>query len=140
MLLIENNHVLLMHYRYGETDVFGLPGGNPDKGETLDQTVIREVQEELGIEVELGPPALFGEVITPESGKEDVLHIIFLAQLIGGIPQLNPAETTALAVAWKPIRELDSLNLYPNVGGQIQNLLASQNSPGYIGKINQAFF
>ncbi|MGV3559858.1 NUDIX domain-containing protein [Larkinella arboricola] len=139
MLLIENNHVLLMHYRYGETDVFGLPGGNPDKGETLNQTVIRELQEELGVEVEIGPVAFFGEVMMPES-KEDVLHVLFLGQLIGGIPRLNPAETSALAVAWKPISELATLNLYPNVGRQIQSLFTSQNSPGYIGKIDQAFF
>ncbi|GAB3268153.1 NUDIX domain-containing protein [Larkinella harenae] len=129
-----------MHYRYGETDVYGLPGGNTDKGETLDQTVGRELQEELGIEVEVGPVAFFGEVIMPDTAKEDVLHVVFLGQLIGGIPQINPQETTALAVAWKPVSELDTLNLYPNVGKQIQQLFDSQNSPGYIGKIDQTFF
>ncbi|MGA0556047.1 NUDIX domain-containing protein [Larkinella sp. VNQ87] len=140
VLLIENNHVLLMHYRYGETDVYALPGGNPDKGETLEQTVVRELQEELGVDVEVGPLALAGEVILPETGKDDVLHVVFTGQLIGGLPVLNPAETSALAVVWKPVRALDSLNLYPNVGPQIQDLLLSQKSPGYIGKINQTFF
>lgn len=140
LLLIENNHVLLLHYRYGDADVYGLPGGNPDKGETLDQTVVRELQEELGIEVEVGPMVLTGEVLTPEIGKDDMLHLIFTGQLIGGIPRLNPQETSALAIAWKPVRELHTLNLYPNVGVQIQDLFLSQTSPGYIGKINQTFF
>jgi 8-oxo-dGTP diphosphatase len=144
VLLIENNHLLLLQYRYGETDVFALPGGNPDKGETLDLTVMRELQEELGIDVEVGPIAFVGEVILPETvdsgAKDDVLHVVFLAQLIGGIPQLNPAETTALAVGWKPISELDGLNLYPNVGRQIQRWLTSQVNLEYIGKIDQTFF
>ncbi|RRB04158.1 NUDIX domain-containing protein [Larkinella rosea] len=144
VLLIENNHLLLMQYRYGETDVYGLPGGNPDKGETLDQTVMRELREELGVDVEVGPIAFVGEVIFPEikgvEPKEDVLHVVFSGELIGGIPQLNPEETTALAVVWKPVRELDSLNLYPNLGQQIQRWLGSQANLEYIGKINQTFF
>ncbi|MFC5410660.1 NUDIX domain-containing protein [Larkinella bovis] len=140
VLLIENNHVLLLHYRYGDADVYCLPGGNPDKGETLEHTLVRELQEELGVEVEIGPVAFFGEVIAPETDKPDVLHVVFAGQLIGGIPQLNPAETTARAIAWKPVSQLDALNLYPNVGRNIQDLLLSQNSPGYIGKIDQTFF
>lgn len=144
VLLIENNHLLLMQYRYGETDVYGLPGGNPDKGETLDLTVMRELQEELGIDVEVGPIAFVGEVIFPETNgsepKEDVLHVVFAGQLIGGIPKLNPEETSALAVKWKPIRELGDLSLYPNVGRQIQRWLTAQANLEYIGKIDQTFF
>jgi 8-oxo-dGTP diphosphatase len=144
VLLIENNHLLLMQYRYGNTDVYGLPGGNPDKGETLDLTVMRELQEELGIDVEVGPIAFVGEVILPPTNgseaKEDVLHVVFVCQLIGGIPRINPEETTALAVSWKPVSELDSLNLYPNVGRQIQRWLTAQTNLEYIGKIDQAFF
>ncbi|GAB3324152.1 NUDIX domain-containing protein [Larkinella ripae] len=140
LLLIEKNHVLLLHYRYGDADVYGLPGGNPDQGETLEQTVVRELQEELGIEVEVGPLLLTGDVLMPETGKDDVLHVLFAGQLIGGIPRLNPQETSALTVAWKPVHQLDSLNLYPNVGRHIQDLLATQNQPGYIGKIDQFFF
>ncbi len=144
VLLIENNHLLLMHYRYGDTDVYALPGGNPDRGETLDLTVMRELQEELGIDVEVGPIAFVGEVILPPTNgseaKEDVLHVVFVSQLIGGIPRINPEETTALAVSWKPVGELDDLNLYPNVGRQIQRWLTSQTNLEYIGKIDQAFF
>ena len=51
--IVENNHLLLMQYRYGNTDVYNLPGGNVDKGETLSETVVRELMEELGVEVNL---------------------------------------------------------------------------------------
>lgn len=139
ILLIENNHVLLMHYRYGGNDVYALPGGNPDKGETLDMTLIRELGEELGVEVEIGPVAFAGEVISPEE-KEDMLHLVFVGQLIGGLPRLNPEHTSALAVLWKPLEELDALNMYPNVGRQIQRWLLGQVNLEYVGKIDQRFF
>src|SRR5258708_30577107 len=34
--------------------VWGLPKGTPDKGETLEQTALREVREETGLLVEIG--------------------------------------------------------------------------------------
>lgn len=47
--IVENNNLLLMLYKYSNTDVYNLPGGNVDKGETLSETVVRELMEELGI-------------------------------------------------------------------------------------------
>lgn len=139
ILLLQNNHVLLMHYRYGGEDVYALPGGNPDKGETLDTALMRELQEELGVDIEVGPIAFAGEVITPES-KEDVLHVVFRGELVSGLPVLNPEHTSALEVTWKPVEDLDSLNLYPNVGRQIQRMLLTRSTLEYIGPIDQPFF
>jgi len=139
LLLIENNHLLLMHYRYGDADVYALPGGNPDRGETLPQTLARELDEELGISVEVGPMVLGGEVLLDEV-KNDVLHCVFHGQLVGGLPRLNPDETTALAVVWKPLNELARLNLYPNVGLFIQDWQMGGEPLGYIGKIPQVYF
>ena len=44
-LIIERNCVLTMKYRYGEADVYALPGGNPDPGESLAQVIVRELRE-----------------------------------------------------------------------------------------------
>jgi 8-oxo-dGTP diphosphatase len=133
--LIEvNNHLLLMRYRYGESDVFALPGGNPDRGETLSQTLERELREELGVEIEVGRMVLMGEVSVVER-KEDVLHVVFLARIVAGIPTLNATETTAHELVWKPLQILPDLNLYPNVGPQLLTL-----GEAYIGAINQPFF
>lgn len=138
-IIVENNHVLLLRYNYGGNDVFALPGGNPDRGETLPQTIERELSEELGIEVEVGGEAFFGEVLIPQQ-KEDVLHVIFMAKIIAGIPQLNIQETTALEVSWQPFEALNSFNLYPNVGQYIQDILLGHSPKPYIRRINQPFF
>ncbi|MCY7359564.1 MAG: NUDIX hydrolase, partial [Rudanella sp.] len=110
--------VLLMHYRYGEADVLALPGGNPDRGETLPQTVMRELREELGISITIGEMAFMGEMFLSERA-DDVLHVIFATYDWQGEPVLNPAETSALAVQWISISDLGKLNLYPNVGKAI---------------------
>ncbi len=132
--------VLLMHYRYGDADVFALPGGNPDRGETLPETVVREVREELGISITVGEMILAGEMLLSERAN-DVLHLVFATHDCEGEPVLNCAETSARAVEWVPVVELDKLNLYPNIGKAIQQWLGSSTTGlGYIGRIEQRYF
>ncbi len=137
--IIENNNILLMRYRYGNTDVYNLPGGNVDKGEILTETIIRELREELGIEVEVGEMILCGDVIMPE-GKEDVLHGVFEGKIITGKPTLNPKETSALAVVWLPLVDLQNLEMYPNVGAELQRFFLKRQRIDYMGKVGQKWF
>ncbi len=138
-LIIENNHVLLLRYNYGGHDVLALPGGNPDRGETLIQTIERELFEELQITTEVSDLIFMGEVLLPEV-KNDVLHCVFIAKIIGGIPVLNPKETTALEIVWKNIMTLHQHNLYPNVSDAIQDLMLTGSVAPYLGKIQQQYF
>lgn len=137
--IIENNNLLLMRYCYGNTNIYNLPGGNVDKGETLTQTVVRELKEELRIEVEVGKMILSGDVIMPK-GKEDVLHCIFEGKIIAGKPVLNPHETSALAVVWMPLTDLNNLEMYPNVGAELQHFFLKEQGNNYMGKIEQKWF
>ncbi len=131
--------ILLMRYQYGGQDVFALPGGSPDRGETLSETVVREVREELSMSVKIGEMVLAGEMLLSQR-NDDVLHVVFATQNCSGIPTLNPAETTALGVVWKPVSALNGLNLYPNVGQNIQAWFKTTPGLGYVGRIQQQYF
>ena len=137
-IIIENNHLLLLRYNYGGNDVFALPGGNIDTGETLTQALQRELSEELGIEAEISELLFVGEVILPT--QKDTLHCCFATKIIAGIPTLNPKETTALEVVWKNIMTLHDINLYPNIGDAIQDSMLMGHSTVYLGKIEQVYF
>lgn len=139
VVIIENDCVLLMLYRYGQTDVYSLPGGNVDKGETLAQTVVRELQEELGIEIAVEKLILTGEVLMPEP-KKDVLHCIFLAKITQGKPTLNPIETSALEVVWKPINTLKDLDMYPNIGAELERILLEDAGFQYVERVRQGWY
>jgi ADP-ribose pyrophosphatase YjhB (NUDIX family) len=131
--------ILLMRYSYSGHDVFALPGGSSDRGEILTETVIREIKEELGVSVEVGEMILAGEMLLSQR-NDDVLHVVFAARNLQGEPTLNPAETSALEIVWKPISELDKLNLYPNIGTRIQPWFSSATYLGYVGRIEQQYF
>ena len=77
---------LLLHQR-ADFDVWGLPAGSLDTGETLAETAVRETREETGLEVE--PLCLAGifaghKVVYPNG---DVLYPVghsFICRLLGG--------------------------------------------------------
>ncbi len=136
LVIIENDHLLLMKYVYGSQEIYNLPGGNPDEGELFQQTIVRECQEELAVEVEVGQLLLIGEMLACPN-REASLHIIFQGKIISGIPILQENETTAKEIVWMPISEISKNLLYPNVGEELQDLIFLQKSGKYIGSIEQ---
>ncbi|MCF2489542.1 NUDIX domain-containing protein [Dyadobacter sp. CY347] len=136
-IILKDSHILTLRYCYGDQDVYALPGGNPDPGESLNAALSRELNEELGVMSDINEMIICGEVIWEEVQKE-TLHIVFHTKITGK-PTLNPAETTAQELVWLPIEDLDKNLLYPNVGKQIQDFATMLTPSGHIGVIDQPY-
>jgi 8-oxo-dGTP pyrophosphatase MutT (NUDIX family) len=50
-------------------DLFYLPGGKPEPGETIEQTLVREIREELGVTLDASSIARLLVVEAPADGK-----------------------------------------------------------------------
>ncbi len=98
-ILKENGLYLIAQRR--KDDDYGLrwefPGGKLDQGETGEICIVRELQEELGIEVEVS--GLFMEFI--EKG-EDFGILYYLVNRVSGKITLNEHEQ----VQWVPVERL----------------------------------
>lgn len=144
VIIQEDKRILLMRYRYGGHDVYNLPGGNPDPGETLPACVARELKEELGIKVEVQQLAIVAQGIGQRSGKavESVLHIIFQGKILAGEPVLNPKETSALEVLWLPCQNLANTILYPAISTRVMEVCEEkfENCPRYIEQFEQIWY
>jgi ADP-ribose pyrophosphatase YjhB (NUDIX family) len=114
--------VLLLRYDYPGGAVFGLPGGSPEGEESLEEALLRECAEELGIRI-----ALEGILMVAESEANPrtsrTVHVLFRARLLEGIPRPRPEETSADGCLWLPLEELPLLDLYPNAGSLLLPLL-----------------
>lgn len=89
-IVFDNNKVWL---RKNERNEWELPGGKIEKGEQPEQTVIREIEEELGFEVvvEKIVQANLYTIKQPDKETKDVLVIIYLCKLINksGVFEIN---------------------------------------------------
>lgn len=143
-VLLKNDSVLLIKKSYADGRVvYTLPGGTQELGEPLEQTVIREVWEEVGAEVEVDSLAKVYEHQRPsKSTPGDIKHKIefaFLCRLIEPYTPHNgvhpdPSQT---GVEWIPLSDLTNKALDPTPlasllrdvidcsGSQYQNLISS---------------
>jgi mutator protein MutT len=85
--LIFRSGKLLITQRPAKAHLGGLwefPGGKREPGETFEQCLVREIREELGVEIAVGE--LFESVI--HTYPEKTVHLkFFVCHLLGGEPQ-----------------------------------------------------
>jgi 8-oxo-dGTP pyrophosphatase MutT (NUDIX family) len=88
LISVKNNKMLLVRVR--DNTIWYFPGGKIESGETYLQTVIRELDEELNIQMSAEQLSYLGEIITDNHDRTDMVSVHCYA---GGITQkIEPAE------------------------------------------------
>jgi 8-oxo-dGTP diphosphatase len=120
--LIFRDGRLLITQRHAKSHLGGLwefPGGKREPGETFEACLVREISEELGVEISVG--TLYEEI--RHDYPEKSVHLkFFLCRLVSGEPQ--PLDCAA--VRWVGQGELDAFE-FPAADAQ---LLEKLKSPG----------
>lgn len=109
VVLREGEVLLVQRGHEPARGLWGLPGGAVELGETLETALHREVREECGLEIEIGPLlAVFQPVQRDEAGRVRFHYVVldYLARACGG--ELRAGDDAALA-RWVPLAELDAL-------------------------------
>lgn len=107
-ILIENDKILLVQQKVSDKRNWSLPGGRLERGETLQQGLIREMKEETGLDVELVRMLYVCDVA---ASANTVLHITFLLKRIGGeitLPTNEFDENPIHDVKFVPVSELEA--------------------------------
>ena len=105
--------------------VWGLPKGTPDANETREQTALREVNEETGLEVELGEfidsiEYWFGKS-TNRAGCHKTVYF-YLMQATGGDISMHDHEFDY--VRWLPVEDARKTLTYENEVKIVENALS----------------
>ena len=130
-ICIQNGKVLLQ--KPSNDTGFAFPGGHVTLGETNEQTLIREFQEEIGIDVAVGDLKWVGELFFPWGKKS--CHQICLYYVVelqaGDIPlegmflgkEHIEGRNFDLEFHWIPMTELKNIEVYPTNVVELMNQL-----------------
>lgn len=121
-ICVQNGKVLLQTTT-GEDRSFAFPGGHVTFGETNEQTLIREFQEEVGTQVSVGDLKWVAEIFFPWGSKP--CHQICLYYLVDIADKDFPKEgiiaakehlegrSFDLEFHWVPLEDVSALEVYP---------------------------
>lgn len=82
IVLDKDNRMLMVRQHHEDRDIWMVPGGNIEEGETSYEAAVREVKEETGLDVEIGNLIWHVEEVSSERGQRFVNF--FLGNLKGG--------------------------------------------------------
>lgn len=120
--VVERDDAFLLTRRAADAhlgDCWEFPGGKVEPGETLEASLVREIREELGCGLEVGPLLLTSRHAYPDVHVE--LHF-FAATVIG-----PPVPLLGQAMRWVPRAELATLP-FPEADADLVALLVARPS------------
>jgi ADP-ribose pyrophosphatase YjhB (NUDIX family) len=125
--------ILLIHKT--DNDLWAVPGGGHDIGESVGDTVVREVLEETGITVEIDNiVGLYTDpqhVMAYDDGEvRQQFSICFRAHPTGGSLRTS---SESKEVRWMDPADLDDLDIHPSMRLRIQHGLDDTRQAPYIG-------
>lgn len=138
-VVVEADRVLLVAHQFpGNPSAWLLPGGGVELGETLLEAAVREIQEETGLEAEIGSLLFWREFFDWRYS----LELAFLARPTGGRlgvgrdPEFPADDQVIKQVRWFPLVDLSDVPIVPAVLKQALPAVwraGFDGSPRYLG-------
>ncbi|MEK6890756.1 MAG: NUDIX domain-containing protein, partial [Nanoarchaeota archaeon] len=89
---------------------WSLPGGTPEKGETFEQTLIREVDEEANVNIINIKPIGYNKIDEIKNGKKSVFYQLRFIAKVSKIKKQTPDPATSTQFERKFINPKDFLS------------------------------
>ena len=125
----DQGRILMIHRT--DNDMYSIPGGGVEAGETVSEAVIREVKEETGIDVRvIDMVGVFSNpehVIAYDDGEvRQEFSLCFIAEPTGG--ELRTSSESK-DVRWVALEQLADLDIHPSIKLRISQGLGHRTGP-----------
>jgi ADP-ribose pyrophosphatase YjhB (NUDIX family) len=130
--VVTNDQGELLLQKRADNELWGLPGGAMDIGESIREAVIREVKEETTLDVEpTGVVGIYsdpGHVIAYPNGEvRQEFSICFSARIVSGHPTVGDRESTEVCFV-KP-SDIDQLPMGRSTRLRIRHFFERRSTP-----------
>ena len=143
-IIIENGRLLAVKMRDKVGYWYLLPGGGIRTGETLEEGLRREVREEVGVEIAIGPLRFVRDYIAQhhefaeEDGDAHQVEYMFVCRItdranFGSGTEPDPGQ---LGLEWLGVDALEGFRLYPKALRPLISRMDETVGAVYMGDVN----
>jgi mutator protein MutT len=119
-VIVDRDHVLLIKRAHEPLKgAWSVPGGVVELGETLTDALAREVREETGLEVEVGPVLEVVDRVQRDADGRVEYHFVIIDYLCRARGGTLACGTDASDARWFSRAELESASITPALGAVI---------------------
>ncbi len=129
--IVTNHEGKILLHRRSDNDLWALPGGAMEVGESIAETAIREVKEETGLDIK--PEYIVGiytnphHVIAFSDGEvRQQFSLCFVCTIIGGTMSISDK---SFEVAFVSPQEIEHLNMHSSTRLRIKHYLEHRSQP-----------
>lgn len=115
-IIVQDQRLLLVNAFPGRTDdLWCAPGGGVERGASLPENLAREVHEETGLSIAVGPPCLVNEFHNPDDAFHQV-EVFFRCRVEAGDISADWRDPEGVVVQrrWFTQAELQGIRLKPD--------------------------
>jgi ADP-ribose pyrophosphatase YjhB (NUDIX family) len=130
-VVVDQDGRILLHRR-SDNRLWSIPGGGMEIGESIAETVVREVEEETGLKVE--PDRLVGIYTNPrhvtayDDGEvRQQFSICFACHVVGG--RLAERANESLEVGFFSPEQIEAMPMHPSIRLRIAHYLEKRPEP-----------
>jgi len=144
-IIIKDDSILLTVNRDNDGVFYLLPGGGQSHGESLREALVRECQEETGLNVLVGDLVLVRDYVSAhhEFANQDAgmhqVEFMFSCEISGGKARMGKMpDKWQTGVEWVPVKKLEDIRLYPSVIVEpLKNMASGKPAERcYLGDVN----
>lgn len=120
VVLAGDQVLLIKRGREPSKGVWSIPGGAVELGENLQRAVAREIREETGLEVKVGPLVEVVERILRDRDGRIEYHYVLLDYLCWSPLAAPRAGDDADEAVWRPVAEAAAMGLTPDAARVVE--------------------
>lgn len=129
-LIEEAGRVLLVRHLKEGRSYWMLPGGGVRHGESLHDALVRELKEELRLDIRPGPLLLVHDSIPPDQ-RRHIVNLYFLGEIVRGAPEVG-GDPRVVEARFVQIDAVQDLPFLPDIFPELRARLGG-DTPAYLG-------
>lgn len=110
--------LIVVRQHKGDATYWLLPGGGVSWGESLAEALVREVREEVGLDVAVDRLLFVNDSVAPD-GSKHVVNLTFLAHAVSPVDAVSPLDPAVDAIDTVPFEQLGRIDLRPPVAKEL---------------------